>query len=126
MKKIITLALMAIATLTASATPEQTAQFSSVSIDAPVRLVIAHGPTYSINLMSRNEQLTTAVAWKVKDGKLYISARDLESLQYADGRVTVIITAPEGIDYCVESDMQQTSSKTIKRPHRFPFFRRHR
>lgn len=126
MKKIITLALMAIATLTASATPEQTAQFSSVSIDAPVRLVIAHGPTYSINLMSRNEQLTTAVAWKVKDGKLYISARDLESLQNADGRVTVIITAPEGIDYNVESDMQQTSSKTIKRPHRFPFFRRHR
>lgn len=126
MKKIITLALMAIATLTASATPEQTAQFSSVSIDAPVRLVIAPGPAYSINLMSRNEQLTTAVAWKVKDGKLYISARDLESLQNADGRVTVIITAPEGIDYNVESDMQQTSSKTIKRPHRFPFFRRHR
>lgn len=124
MKKIITLALMAIATLTASATPEQTSQFSTVSVDAPVHLVIVQGPTYSVNLMSRNEQLTSAVAWKVKDGKLYVSARDLESLQNADGRVTVVITAPQGIDYNVESDMQQTSYRAVKR--HFPFFRRHR
>lgn len=124
MKKIITLALLAIATLTASATPEQTSKFSSVSVDAPVHLVIVHGPSYSVNLMSRNEQLTSAIAWKVKDGKLYVSARDMESLQNADGRVTVVVTAPEGVDYNVESDVVQTSYRAVKR--HFPFFRRHR
>lgn len=124
MKKYIILAIAAIASLTASAAVQNTDKFSTISVDAPVHLVIVHGPTYSVNLMSRNEQLTSAVAWKVKDGKLYVSARDLESLQNADGRVTVVVTAPQSIDYNVESDMQQTSYRAVKR--HFPFFRRHR
>lgn len=127
MKQFIALAIMALASLTASAKVEPTAQFHAVSVNAPVHLVIVPGPAYSVNLMSRNEQLTSAVSWKVKDGKLFLSARDMESLQHSNASVTVVVTAPEAIEYNLTSDVQQTEYKELKTPRRIPHFgRRHR
>ena len=66
--------------------------------------------------------LASAIAWSVKDGVLNISARDLESLQQANGTVDVIISAPRGVNYQIGQDMQEVSSSK----KRMSLFRRHR
>jgi len=111
MKKIMTLAIAAFIALTASAKIEKTSEFKTVKVDAPVHLVILKGHDYTVNMMSRNSELTHAVSYKVKDGKLYLSARDLESLEKSNGRVTVIITAPGDVDYQIASDMKKVPNR---------------
>lgn len=110
MKKIISLALAAIFTLTVSARPKFTEQFQSVVLDAPVHLVIVRAPGYSVNLLSRNHDLTAALNWKVKDGKLYLSAKDAEKLNKSSRPVTVVVTAPEDVDYKLTSNVEQTAN----------------
>ncbi len=121
MKKFISLALAAIIALSANAKKVETTAFSSVKVNAPVHLVIVPGREYSVNVVSRNPELATAVAWKVKDGVLNLSARDLESLEQSNNAVEVIVTTPNAIDYQVGQDMKSVSSSK----HRF-FPRRHR
>ncbi|MBR6035420.1 MAG: hypothetical protein IKP41_00485 [Bacteroidaceae bacterium] len=122
MKKFITLALVAIIAISASAKKVNTAVFNSVKVNAPVHLVIVPSREYSVNVTSREAGLSSAIAWSIKDGVLNISARDLEALEQADGPVDVIVSAPRGVDYQIGQDMQETSSSK----KRAPMFRRHR
>ena len=122
MKKFITLALVAIIAISASAKKVNTAVFNSVKINAPVHLVIVPSREYSVNVTSREAGLSSAISWSIKDGVLNISARDLEALEQADGSVDVIVSAPRGVDYQIGQDMQETSSSK----KRAPMFRRHR
>ena len=121
MKKFITLALVAIIAISASAKKVNTAVFNSVKVNAPVHLVIVPSREYSVNVTSREAGLSSAISWSIKDGVLNISARDLEALEQADGPVDVIVSAPRGVDYQIGQDMQQVSSKKHK-----VGFRRHR
>ena len=120
MKKFISLALAAFIALSASAKKVTTSAFSSVKINAPVHLVIVPGKSYSVNVVSRNPQLATAVSWQVKDGVLSLSALDLASLEQSRTGVDVIVTAPESVDYQIGHNFQQVPNR--KRPHG----RRHR
>ena len=122
MKKFITLALVAIIAISASAKKVNTAVFNSVKVNAPVHLVIVPSREYSVNVTSRETGLSSAISWSIKDGVLNISARDLEALEQADGPVDVIVSAPHGVDYQIGQDMQETSSSK----KRAPMFRRHR
>ena len=122
MKKFITLALVAIIAISASAKKVNTAVFNSVKVNAPVHLVIVPSREYSVNVSSREAGLSSAISWSIKDGVLNISARDLEALEQADGPVDVIVSAPRGVDYQIGQDMQETSSSK----KRAPMFRRHR
>ncbi|MBR6036674.1 MAG: hypothetical protein IKP41_06960 [Bacteroidaceae bacterium] len=122
MKKFITLALVAIIAISASAKKVNTAVFNSVKVNAPVHLVIVPSREYSVNVTSREAGLSSAISWSIKDGVLNISARDLEALEQADGPVDVIVSAPRGVDYQIGQDMQETSSSK----KRAPMFRRHR
>ena len=125
MKKFLTLALAAIITLSVNAKGTKTNEFSSVKVNAPVHLIIVPGRTYSVNVVSRNPQLATAVSWKVKDGVLNVSARDFESLEQSDTRVEVIVTSPNAVDYQVGKDLETVTSSVHKlaphsaRPMRF-------
>ena len=122
MKKFITLALVAIIAISASAKKVNTAVFNSVKVNAPVHLVIVPSREYSVDVTSREAGLSSAISWSIKDGVLNISARDLEALEQADGPVDVIVSAPRGVDYQIGQDMQETSSSK----KRAPMFRRHR
>ena len=122
MKKFITLALVAIIAISASAKKVNTAVFNSVKVNAPVHLVIVPSRENSVNVTSREAGLSSAISWSIKDGVLNISARDLEALEQADGSVDVIVSAPRGVDYQIGQDMQETSSSK----KRAPMFRRHR
>ena len=122
MKKFITLALVAIIAISASAKKVNTAVFNSVKVNAPVHLVIVPSREYSVNVTSREAGLSSAISWSIKDGVLNISARDLEALEQADGPVDVIVSAPRGVDYQIGQDMQETSSSK----KRAPMFRHHR
>ena len=122
MKKFITLALVAIIAISASAKKVNTAVFNSVKVNAPVHLVIVPSREYSVNVTSREAGLSSAISWSIKDSVLNISARDLEALEQADGPVDVIVSAPRGVDYQIGQDMQETSSSK----KRAPMFRRHR
>ena len=112
MKKIMTLAIAAIFAVSASAKKiESTAEFSTVKIDAPVHLVIEKGNGYSVNVMSRNKELKYAIKWSVKNGILRISTNDLESLEQSHGRVTVVVTTPEDVDYKIGNNMKQVPNR---------------
>ena len=110
MKKIIAIALVAISALSANAKKVETTAFSSVKVNAPVHLVIVPGREYSVNVVSRNPELATAVSWKVKDGVLNLAARDLESLEQSRSTVEVIVTTPNAIDYQVGQEMKTVAS----------------
>lgn len=125
MKKFISIALAAVIAISANAKKTETAQFSSVKVNAPVHLVIVPGRSYSVNIMSRNPELASAVSWKIKDGVLSLSSRDIESLEHSQGMVDVIVTSPNAIDYQVGKEMKQVSSSKHKltrtRQMRHPF-----
>ena len=121
MKKFITLALAAVIAISANAKKVNTAVFNSVKVNAPVHLVIVPSREYSVNVTSQESGLSSAISWSIKDGVLSINARDLETLEQANGTVDVIISAPRGIDYQIGQDMQQVSSSK----KRAPLFRRH-
>lgn len=120
MKKILSLALAAILTLSANAKVVKTSQFSSVKVNAPVHLVIVPGRSYSVNVMSRDPELASAVSWRIRDGVLSLSSRDVESLERSRNKVEVIVTTPNAIDYQVGKEMKQVSSSKHKlnRPRR--------
>lgn len=118
MKKFLSLALAAIITLSVNAKTTKTNEFTSVKVNAPVHLVIVPGRTFSVNVVSRNPQLATAVSWKVKNGVLNVNARDLESLEQSRARVEVIVTSPNAVDYQVGKDLEQVSASVHKlTPH---------
>jgi len=121
MKKFITLALAAVIAISANAKKVNTAVFNSVKVNAPVHLVIVPSREYSVDVTSRESDLASAISWSIKDGVLNISARDLETLEQANGTVDVIVSAPQGVDYTIGQDMQQVSSSK----KRAPLFRRH-
>ena len=121
MKKFITIALAAVIAISANAKKVNTAVFNSVKVNAPVHLVIVPSREYSVNVTSREAGLSSAISWSIKDGVLNISARDLETLEQANGTVDVIVSAPQGVDYTIGQDMQQVSSSK----KRAPLFRRH-
>ena len=121
MKKFITLALAAVIAISANAKKVNTAVFNSVKVNAPVHLVIVPSREYSVDVTSRESDLASAISWSIKDGVLNISARDLETLEQANGTVDVIVSAPRGVDYTIGQDMQQVSSSK----KRAPLFRRH-
>ena len=126
MKKFITLALAAVIAISANAKKVNTSVFNSVKVNAPVHLVIVPSREYSVNVTSRESGLSSAISWSIKDGVLNINARDLETLEQANGTVdvivSVIVSAPRGVDYMIGQDMQQVSSSK----KRAPMFRRHR
>ena len=122
MKKFITLALAAVIAISANAKKVNTSVFNSVKVNAPVHLVIVPSREYSVNVTSRESGLSSAISWSIKDGVLNINARDLETLEQANGTVDVIVSAPRGVDYMIGQDMQQVSSSK----KRAPMFRRHR
>ena len=122
MKKFITLALVAIIAISASAKKVNTAVFNSVKVNAPVHLVIVPSRQHAVDINSREAGLANAISWSIKDGVLNISARDLETLEQSNGTVDVIVSAPRGVDYQIGQDMQETSSSK----KRAPMFRRHR
>ncbi len=114
MKKLASLALAAIIALSANAKKvepsvrhSQTSEFTSVKVNAPVHLVIVPGRIYSVNVMSRNPELATAISWKVKDGVLSLNALDLESLEHSRATVDVIVTAPTNVNYQVGKDLKR-------------------
>ncbi|MBQ0022969.1 MAG: hypothetical protein KBT29_06990 [Prevotellaceae bacterium] len=111
MKKFISLALAAVVALSANAKRVETAQFSSVKVNVPVHLVVVKGRTFSVDVISRDAQLATAVKWSVKDGILRLSAQDIESLEKSGRPVSVIVTAPVDVEYKVGSDMKGTPIK---------------
>ncbi|MBR1667413.1 MAG: hypothetical protein IJ693_03925 [Bacteroidaceae bacterium] len=114
MKKFLSLALAAIIAISANAKKVETAQFSSVKVNAPVHLVMVPGREYSVNIVSRNPQLTTAVSWTVKNGVLTLNARDLESLEQSNATVEVFVTSPNALDYQLTKDVQKVSSRKHK------------
>ena len=122
MKKFITLALAAVIAISANAKKVHTSVFNSVEINAPVHLVIVPGREYSVNIISRESGLASAVSWSIKNGVLNISARDLKALERSRGTVDVIVSAPQNVDYQIGRNMEKISSshRTI-RP-----FRHHR
>ena len=121
MKKFITLALAAVIAISANAKKVNTSVFNSVKVNAPVHLVIVPSREYSVNVTSRESGLSSAISWSIKNGVLNINARDLETLEQANGTVDVIVSAPRGVDYMIGQDMQQVSSSK----KRAPLFRRH-
>ena len=102
MKKFITLALAAVIAISANAKKVNTAVFNSVKVNAPVHLVIVPSREYSVDVTSRESDLASAISWSIKDGVLNISARDLETLEQANGTVDVIVSAPQGVDYTIQ------------------------
>src|SRR5574344_154157 len=131
MKKFLSLALAAVIAISANAQKVQPQVINSVSVNAPVRLVIIPSRQSSVKVASKNPEMTSAISWEVKDGVLNITARDLESLERSDETVDVIVMAPGAVDYTIGEDMEQVSSsiKRMRPPfgglHRSrPFFRR--
>lgn len=131
MKKFLSLALAAVIAISANAQKVETQVINSVSVNAPVRLVIIPSRQSSVKVASKNPEMTSAISWEVKDGVLNITARDLESLERSDETVDVIVMAPGAVDYTIGEDMEQVSSsvKRMRPPfgglHRSrPFFRR--
>lgn len=118
MKKFLSLALAAVVALSANARKVETSAFSSVKVNAPVHLVIVPGNAYSVDIVSRNPQLTSAVSWKVKNGVLSLSARDLESLERSHATINVIVTSPRAVDYKIGADFQQVPNRRVKRSMR--------
>lgn len=131
MKKFLSLALAAVIAISANAQKVETQVINSVSVNAPVRLVIIPSRQSSVKVASKNPEMTSAISWEVKDGVLNITARDLESLERSDETVDVIVMAPGAVNYTIGEDMEQVSSsiKRMRPPfgglHRSrPFFRR--
>ena len=121
MKKFITLALAAVIAISANAKKVNTTVFNSVRINAPIHLVIVPSREYSVNVVSRESGLASAISWSIKDGVLNISARDLHALEQSNGTVDVIVSAPRDVDYQIGQNMEEVSSS--QRP--FHPFRHH-
>lgn len=116
MKKYVTLALMALLTLSVNAKKVNTSRFSTVKVDAPVRLVIEKGNRYAVNVLSHDRELATAISWEVKDGVLHLSTRDFDSLDRAGSIVNVIVTVPTDVDYEIGRGLSEVpSSKGMHR-----------
>ena len=111
MKKFITLALAAVIAISANAKKVHTSVFNSVEINAPVHLVIVPSREYSVNVISRESGLASAVSWSIKNGVLNISARDLTALEHSKGTIDVIVSAPHNVDYQIGRDMEEVSSR---------------
>lgn len=115
------MALAAIIAISASAKSNaESNEISLVKVNAPVHLVITKAPFTSVQVMSRNKQLTSAVSYTIKDGVLRINTNDLESLEHSDSHVTVVVTAPGDVQYQMGGDMVATSESSIKAKP-FPF-----
>ena len=114
MKKILSLAIAAVFVLGVNAQKTTTSEFSSVKVNVPVRLVIVPGRDYSVQMVSKNKELASAVSWNIKDGTLNLSTRDLESFDASDSPVYAIITSPNAVDYAVGKDMEQVSVRKHK------------
>ena len=115
MKKLATLALTAIIALSANAKKVETSSFTTVKVNAPVHIIIAKGNRFSVDVVSRNPELSSAISWKVKDGVLRLSARDLDSLEQSHGTVNVIVTAPCDVDYQIGKDLKQMPNRRGRR-----------
>lgn len=111
MKKLLTLALAITLTLGTSAKNSDSNEFSSVKVYAPVHLVITKSADYSVKVFSRNKELTSAIKYTIRDGILSISSNDIESLEKAHGHVTVVVSAPDDIDYSLSPDMQEVKPR---------------
>lgn len=113
MKKFIAMALATIISLSASASTsadtnnDAKKEFSTVKVFAPVHLLLVKAPFYSVRVMSRDKELASTVHYTIKDGVVRVSASDIEYLEQSYGHVTVVVTAPEDIEYKVGGDMKQ-------------------
>ncbi len=115
------MALAAVIALSASANnSNESSDISLVKVNAPVHLVITKAPFTSVQVMSRNKQLTSAVQYTIKDGILRINTNDLESLEHSDSHVTVVVTAPGEVQYQMGSDVVATAESSVKAKP-FPF-----
>ena len=122
-----TIAIAIMMAIVANAQPARTQQFSTVKVNAPVRLTIVNGPSYSVNVRSANSELAQAVTWSVENGQLNLNALDLQSLENSDDEVRVIVTAPGNVNYEIGGGMEKVSSweKSLPTRHRFPRFHGH-
>ena len=114
MKKFFTLALAAVIAISANAQKSTTPEFASVKVNVPVHLVIMPGREYSVNMVSKNQELASAVSWTVKDGTLSLSTRDIDSFDDSSAPVYAIVTSPNAVEHSVGKDMKQVSVRKHK------------
>lgn len=114
MKKFFALALAAVIALGANAQKSTTPEFTSVKVNVPVHLVIMPGREYSVNMVSKNQELASAVSWTVKDGILSLSTRDIDSFDDSSAPVYAIVTSPNAVEHSVGKDMKQVSVRKHK------------
>ncbi|MDO5481616.1 MAG: hypothetical protein Q4F47_01010 [Bacteroidaceae bacterium] len=114
MKKFFTLALAAVIAISANAQKSTTPEFTSVKVNVPVHLVIMPGKEYSVNMVSKNQELASAVSWTVKDGTLSLSTRDIDSFDDSSAPVYAIVTSPNAVEHSVGKDMKQVSVRKHK------------
>lgn len=114
MKKFFTLALAAVIAISVNAQKSTTPEFTSVKVNVPVHLVIMPGREYSVNMVSKNQELASAVSWTVKDGTLSLSTRDIDSFDDSSAPVYAIVTSPNAVEHSVGKDMKQVSVRKHK------------
>ena len=114
MKKFFTLFLAAVIAISANAQKSTTPEFTSVKVNVPVHLVIMPGREYSVNMVSKNQELASAVSWTVKDGTLSLSTRDIDSFDDSSAPVYAIVTSPNAVEHSVGKDMKQVSVRKHK------------
>ena len=97
MKKLATLALVALVSLTVSAQKVRTSEFSSVKVNVPVKIILMPGRDYTVRTISDNEQLASALNIDIRNGVLNLSSNDRESFEKSETPVSVIITSPRSV-----------------------------
>ena len=116
MKKLATLALVALVSLTVSAQKVRTSEFSSVKVNVPVKIILMPGRDYTVRTISDNEQLASALNIDIRNGVLNLRSNDRESFEKSETPVSVIITSPRSVDYSLGNDL----SVEDERSHRLP------
>ena len=116
MKKLATLALVALVSLTVSAQKVRTSEFSSVKVNVPVKIILMPGRDYTVRTISDNEQLASALNIDIRNGVLNLSSNDRESFEKSETPVSVVITSPRAVDYSLGKDL----SVEDERSHRLP------
>lgn len=114
MKKFFILALAAVIAISANAQKSTTPEFTSVKVHVPVHLVIVPGREFSVNMVSKNQELASAVSWTIKDGVLNLSTRDMDSFDASSAPVYAIVTSPNAVEHSVGKDMRQVSVRKHK------------
>ena len=106
MKKLMILVSAIMMAATANAKRVETTSFDEVRVNVPALVRIVAGDTYSINIAAKNEVLTNAVHYDVKDGVLCINTRNVEDFGEENNPVRITIVTPRELKVTTNRDLE--------------------